>query len=111
MKVNIFNKSQCSTLVTLAVVGNVRAMVNFGDGEPIWRFFLYQRHTVYFIYCIRYFMVLVYVMSVIIMANTISYREIWDTLYNPGPEQPYPTRVSLQSTLRSISSRTTLNYP
>jgi hypothetical protein len=49
---------------------------NCGDGEPLWRVFVYQRYIVYSIYGIRYFMILVYVLSVIMMKYTISCTEI-----------------------------------
>jgi len=49
---------------------------NCGDGEPICRAFVYQQYIVYSVYGIRYLMVLEYVFSVIMMENTISYREI-----------------------------------
>jgi len=46
----------------------------------IRRIFLYQRYIVYFIYCNRYLMVLVNVISVKMMVYTISYREICYTV-------------------------------
>ena len=42
----------------------------------MWRVVLYQRYIVYFIYCIRHLMALVYVLSVIMMEYIISYREV-----------------------------------
>jgi hypothetical protein len=94
MKVKTLSKSHCYRLVRLVVAGNCGGNCNCWDGEPIWCVFLYKKEIVYFIYVIRYLMVLVNVIYVITTQYMITYTEVcylvnrlhiqFSVLYNPN---------------------------
>jgi len=87
MNVKIIKKSKCSRLVMLVQKETWSGNCKSPDGETICHVFLYQGYIVYFIYGIRYLIVLEYVLSVIMVEQKRFYialcyvlNRIWNTV-------------------------------